>query len=148
MFSACAGVSSIASQTLAKRFLLIDAAPSITPDSVDRPDPDPPCVSSGSSSENSAARKRHLRISPLHHPEGSRGITYPDFLHALPDAIHGLPVVRLAPALHSVELISCFTAGRQRTRANPQAHCLETRQVSDRSSKADYTKFCIRRQQR
>src|SRR6266852_5905517 len=37
MFSACAGVSSIASHTLAKRFLLIDLAPSTNPGNAARP---------------------------------------------------------------------------------------------------------------
>src|ERR1700754_356488 len=64
MFSASAGVSSMASHTLAKRFLLIDPTPSIDPDSVGRPDRGLPCAFFASSSENSAGRKRHLRISP------------------------------------------------------------------------------------
>src|SRR6266481_6995036 len=64
MFSACAGVSSIASHTLAKRFLLIDLVPLTNPGNAARPGSDPLCSFSAPFFGNNAARKRHHRTSP------------------------------------------------------------------------------------
>src|SRR5260221_1391161 len=115
MFSACAGVSSIASHTLAKRFLLIDPAPLINRGNAVRPGSKSAllvfCVFFWKQMQhvNRIVELRHIQ-----HPECSRGISNPNFPHPAADRIHGLPVVRLAPMLDSVELISRLTPGRCR----------------------------------
>src|SRR5882757_8924267 len=109
MFSACAGVSSIASHTLAKRFLLIDLAPLTNPGNAAPPGSDPLCSFSASSSGSNAARKRHHRTSP--HTALSRGID-PNFPHPSANRIHRLPVVGLAPMLDLLELMSRLTPSR------------------------------------
>src|SRR5258708_30015809 len=114
MFSACAGVSSIASHTLAKRFLLIDLAPLTNPGNAAPLGSDPFYSFSASSSEAMQHVNGIIELRHIQHSECSRGIANPNFPHPSANRIHGLPVVRLAPTLDLVELISCLTPGRCR----------------------------------
>src|SRR5437762_6414914 len=52
-----------------------------------------------------------LEFRYVQYSKGSGGITNSNFSHALADGIHRLPVIRLAPTLHLIELISRFTPG-------------------------------------
>jgi hypothetical protein len=52
---------------------------------------------------------RHIRALP-------RGISNPNFPHPSANRIHGFPVVRLAPVLDLVELMSRLVTGRLRKR--------------------------------
>jgi hypothetical protein len=61
---------------------------------------------------NGITELRHIQ-----HPERSRDIPNPNFPHPSADGIHGLLVVRLAPTLDLVELISRLAASRLRKRA-------------------------------
>jgi len=100
MFSACAGAFSIASHTLAKRFLLVDLAPLSNPGNAALPGSDLLCV-------DGVVELRHIQ-----HSKRSRSVANPNFTYPSADCIHRFPVVWLAPTLDLVELISRLTPGR------------------------------------
>src|ERR1700716_2046085 len=93
MFSACAGVSSIASHTLAKRFLLIDLAPSINPGNAARPVQIRFARFLRLLLETMQARRPVVELRHIQNPERSGGIANPNFPQPSADGIHGLPVV-------------------------------------------------------
>ena len=64
-----------------------------------------------------------VELCHIQRSEYSRGIANSNFQHSSANRIHGFPVVRLAPVLDPVELISRLTPGRCRN-ANRLAHCL------------------------
>src|SRR5215475_2356271 len=47
----------------------------------------------------------------VEHPERPSGVPDPDFFNSRANAVHGLPVIRLATALHLIELKSCRARG-------------------------------------
>ena len=53
-----------------------------------------------------------IELRQIQHPECCCGIANPDFPYPSADRIHGLPVVRFAPMLDLVELVSRFTTWR------------------------------------
>jgi hypothetical protein len=55
-----------------------------------------------------------IELRYIQHSECSCGIANPNFADASANRIHGLPVVRLAPTLDLVKLISRLTPSRLR----------------------------------
>jgi hypothetical protein len=84
-----------------------------------------------------------IELRHIQHPERSCGISKPNFPHPSADRIHRFPVVRLAPMLDLVELI---TASRRAASGNARKSSSALPRNStglDFIITVEYTKFCI-----
>src|SRR6218665_137425 len=118
MFSASSGVSSMASQTLANRWLLIVLAPSTSHGNAWQPSPDQLCWSFFCLLLETVTHVDGIsELGNVDDPKRPGSIPNPNFLHALAHGVHGLPVVRFLSALYLVELMTCLAPGRKRKSA-------------------------------